>query len=445
MKVLKFGGTSVASAERISNVAQLISTGSKPVLVVLSAMAGTTNTLVEIARLLLQRKPQEAAAIIENLYEKYQTELQLLFPREGSRRIAQAAVECSFALMREMCERENFSLFEEKRILAQGELMSTAMMLRHLQDMGKKAVIIPALDFMKTDKNAEPDLPYITSHLRPLVQTAPGDTEIYITEGYICLNAYNRVDNLRRGGSDYTASLAGVAIGAEEIQIWTDIDGLHNNDPRFVDKTAPVRRLHFDEASELAYFGAKILHPTCIQPAREHNIPVRLLDTLNPSLPGTFISLDTEKDVIKAVSAKDGIIAIKVKSNHKLVSWHFLRRVFEVFERYAVVVDMVTTSEVGISLTIDNDEKLPEIQRELEELGSISVERGLTIICVVGDMKSDNIGFEARIVEAIRTFPVRMISYGGSDYNMTVLIRESDKREVLVALSEHLFSTTKSS
>ncbi|MDY6121895.1 MAG: aspartate kinase [Porphyromonas sp.] len=440
MKVLKFGGTSVASAERIDSVAQLISAGSKPVLVVLSAMAGTTNALVEIARLLLQRKPKEASEIIEQLYSKYQTELKLLFPREASRRIASAAVDCSFRLMRQMCRRDNFSLFEEKRILAQGELMSTAMMLRHLQDMGKRAVIIPALDFMKTDKNAEPDIPYITSHLRPLMQAAPGDTEIYITEGYICLNAYDRVDNLRRGGSDYTASLVGVAIGAEEIQIWTDIDGLHNNDPRFVDKTTPVRRLHFDEASELAYFGAKILHPTCIQPAREHNIPVRLLDTLNPSLPGTFISLDTEKDVIKAVSAKDGIIAIKIKSNHKLVSWHFLRRVFEVFERNATVVDMVTTSEVGLSLTIDNNEKLDQIAEELRQLGSVSIEAGLTIICVVGDMKWNNIGFEAKVIEAIRDFPVRMISYGGSDYNVTVLIKESDKRDVLVALSRHLFT-----
>ncbi|MFC4665807.1 aspartate kinase [Falsiporphyromonas endometrii] len=439
MKVLKFGGTSVASAERIDSVAQLVSSGSKPVIVVLSAMAGTTNTLVEIAGLLLKGKRAEAKEVIDRLYQKYQTELIKLFSKESSRKIAGAAVETSFGLMRELSERDNFSLFEEKRILAQGELMSTAMMHRHLLDMGIKSHILPALDYMKTDKNAEPDLKYITEHLRKLIKMAPADTEIYVTEGYICLNAYGRVDNLRRGGSDYTASLAGVAIRAEEIQIWTDIDGLHNNDPRFVDKTSPVRRLHFDEASELAYFGAKILHPTCIQPAREHNIPVRLLDTLHPSLPGTFISLDTEKDVIKAVSAKDGIISIKIKSNHKLVSWHFLRKVFEAFETYSTVVDMVTTSEVGIALTIDNDDNLENIVSELQKLGVVSIERNLTIICVVGDMMWDNIGFEAKIVDAIRDYPVRMISYGGSNYNMTVLIDEKDKKDVLQALSSNLF------
>lgn len=440
MKVLKFGGTSVADAKHIDNVAQLVSVGSKPILLVLSAMAGTTNSLVEISRLIAREERLAARTEVDMLYEKYAKEVLALFPGDLSRKTVMAAIETCFGLLREMCQKEGFTDKDEKKILAQGELMSTAMMHRHLIDMDIKAVQIPALDYMRIDEAAEPDLTYITEHLQRLLQRSPGDTEIYVTEGYICHNAAEEVDNLRRGGSDYTASLVGVAVKAEEIQIWTDIDGLHNNDPRIVEQTKPVRRLHFEEAAELAYFGAKILHPTCIQPAKEHNIPVRLLNTLDPSRPGTFISLETDKDKIKAVSAKDDVTLLKIQSNRSLPSYKFLSLVFDTFDKYATVVDMVTTSEVGVALTVNDDRHVEAIVNELNAIADITVERGLAIVCVVGDMESANIGYEAEVIEAIRDFPLRMISYGGSNYNVAVLISKDHKQPVLRSLSDRLFA-----
>ena len=314
-----------------------------------------------------------------------------------------------------------------------------SMMNYYLQECGVKSVLLPALEYMRTDKNAEPDPVYIKDKLQVQLELHP-DAEIYITQGYICRNAYGEIDNLQRGGSDYTASLIGAAINASEIQIWTDIDGMHNNDPRIVDKTAPVRHLHFEEAAELAYFGAKILHPTCIQPAKYANIPVRLLNTMDPTAPGTLISNDTEKGKIKAVAAKDNITAIKIKSSRMLLAHGFLRKVFEIFESYQTSIDMICTSEVGVSVSIDNVKHLNEILDDLKKYGTVTVDKDMCIICVVGDLEWENVGFEAKALDAMRDIPVRMISFGGSNYNISFLIRECDKKAALQSLSDALFN-----
>ena len=332
-----------------------------------------------------------------------------------------------------------FTLFEEKVILAQGEIISTNMVTNYLCEQGVKATLIPALEFMRTDKNSEPDLTYIREKLAIQLEANP-DYEIYITQGFICRNAYGEIDNLQRGGSDYTASLIGAAVNASEIQIWTDIDGMHDNDPRIVDKTSPVRQLHFEEAAELAYFGAKILHPTCVQPAKYANIPVRLLNTMEPTAPGTLISNETEKGKIKAVAAKDNITAIKIKSSRMLLAHGFLRKVFEIFESYQTAIDMVCTSEVGVSMSIDNTKHLNEIVDDLKKYGTVTVDHDMCIVCVVGDLEWENVGFEAKALDAMRDIPVRMISFGGSNYNISFLIREADKKKALQSLSDALFN-----
>ena len=291
---------------------------------------------------------------------------------------------------------------------------------------------------MRTDRNAEPDPVYIKEKLSAQLAAKP-DATIYITQGFICRNAYGEIDNLQRGGSDYSASLIGAAVMADEIQIWTDIDGMHNNDPRYVENTKPVRNLHFEEAAELAYFGAKILHPTCILPAKLNNIPVRLLNTMEPEAPGTLIYNQTESSKIKAVAAKDGITSIKIKSGRMLLAYGFLRKVFEIFESYQTAIDMVTTSEVGVSVTIDNTKHLTEILDDLKKFGTVTVDKDMVIICVVGDMEWSNVGFESKAVEALRNIPVRMISYGGSNYNISFLVKSKDKKAALQALSASLF------
>ena len=330
-------------------------------------------------------------------------------------------------------------MFEEKVILAQGEIISTNMVTNYLCEQGVKATLIPALEFMRTDKNSEPDLTYIREKLAIQLEANP-DYEIYITQGFICRNAYGEIDNLQRGGSDYTASLIGAAVNASEIQIWTDIDGMHDNDPRIVDKTSPVRQLHFEEAAELAYFGAKILHPTCVQPAKYANIPVRLLNTMEPTAPGTLISNETEKGKIKADAAKDNITAIKIKSSRMLLAHGFLRKVFEIFESYQTAIDMVCTSEVGVSMSIDNTKHLNEIVDDLKKYGTVTVDHDMCIVCVVGDLEWENVGFEAKALDAMRDIPVRMISFGGSNYNISFLIREADKKKALQSLSDALFN-----
>ena len=437
MKVLKFGGTSVGSAQRMKEVAKLICDGDRKI-VVLSAMSGTTNSLVEISDYLYKKNPDGANEIINKLALKYYDHIDELYATDDYKQKATELVKSHFDYIRSFTK-DLFTLFEEKVVLAQGELISTGMMNLFLNECGVNSVLLPALDYMRTDKNAEPDPLYIKEKLSKMLEQHT-DAQLFITQGYICRNAYGEIDNLQRGGSDYSASLVGAAINSEEIQIWTDIDGMHNNDPRVVDKTAPVRNLHFEEAAELAYFGAKILHPTCILPAKLNNIPVRLLNTMQPEAPGTLISNKTEKGKIKAVAAKDNIIAIKITSGRMLLAHGFLRKVFEIFESYQTPIDMVTTSEVGVSVTIDNRKHLEEIVDDLKKYGTVTVDTDMVIVCVVGDMQWDNVGFEANIISSLKDIPVRMISYGGSNYNVSLLVKAEDKKRSLQALSDHLFN-----
>ncbi len=437
MKVLKFGGTSVGSAQRMKEVSQLILNGEKN-LVVLSAMSGTTNTLVEISDYLYKKNTDGANETINKLELKYARVVEELYSTDEYKAKTSDVLKSIFNYIRSFTK-ELFTLFEEKIILAQGELMSTTMIHNYLLERGVKSELLPALDYMRTDKNSEPDLIYIREKLNKMLEKHE-EAEIFITQGYICRNAYGEIDNLQRGGSDYTASLIGAATLADEIQIWTDIDGMHNNDPRYVEKTSPVRSLHFEEAAELAYFGAKILHPTCILPAKLNNIPVRLLNTMEPEAPGTLISNSTEFGKIKAVAAKDGITAIKIKSGRMLLAYGFLRKVFEIFESYQTSIDMITTSEVGVSVTIDNKKHLSEIVDDLKKFGTVTVDEDMVIICVVGDLEWENVGFEAKALNALKEIPVRMISYGGSNYNISFLIKASDKKRALQLLSENLFN-----
>ena len=437
MKVLKFGGTSVGSPERMKGVAQLINDGDKKI-VVLSAMSGTTNSLVEISDYLYKKNPEGATEVINKLERKYKQHIEELYSTEEYKQKTWSTLKDIFNGIRSFTK-DIFTLFEEQVILAQGELMSTNMVTNYLLEQGVNVVLLPALDFMRTDKNAEPDSVYIKSKLAAQLEMHP-DADLYITQGYICRNAYGEVDNLQRGGSDYSASLIGAAVNASEIQIWTDIDGIHNNDPRIVDKTSPVRQLHFEEAAELAYFGAKILHPTCIQPAKFANIPVRLLNTMEPTAPGTLISNDTELGKIKAVAAKDNITAIQIKSGRMLLAYGFLRKVFEIFESYQTSIDMICTSEVGVSVSIDDTKHLNEILNDLKKYGIVTVDHDMCIICVVGDLRWENVGFEAKALDAMREIPVRMISFGGSDYNISFLVSKEDKNRALQSLSNHLFN-----
>jgi aspartate kinase len=400
-------------------------------------MSGTTNTLLEISDYYRSQNSVGATEVINQLEQKYAGVINELYTDAQIKADAEKVVKEIFNYLRSFSSTQ-FTLFEERCVVAQGELLSTNLVTCYLRQLGVKVALLPALEYMRIDKNAEPDFKYIEQHLSEQLAQNP-DQQIYITQGFICRNAYGEVDNLQRGGSDYSASIIGAALRAEEIQIWTDIDGMHNNDPRFVENTKPVRNLNFDEAAELAYFGAKILHPTCITPARMYNIPVRLLNTMEPEAPGTMISNQTESGKIKAVAAKDGITSIKIKSGRMLMAYGFMRKVFEIFEQYKTPVDMVTTSEVGVSLTIDNCKHLEEIVSDLKKFGSVTLDKDLVIICVVGDMKWDNLGFESRVVEALADVPVRMISYGGSNYNISMLVKADDKKRALQALSDHLF------
>lgn len=437
MKVLKFGGTSVGSAQRMKDVVKLIADGSRKI-VVLSAMSGTTNSLVEIADYLYKKNPSGANEVINSLEDKYRQHVDELYSSDKYKQTGLSIIREHFDYIRSFTK-DFFTQYEEKIILAQGELISTKMVYNYLLEQGYNAVFLPALEFMRTDKAGEPDLKYIRKHLIGLLDQNP-DGELYITQGFICRNIYGEVDNLQRGGSDYTASLVGAAIGAEEVQIWTDIDGLHNNDPRVVEKTSPVRSLSFDEAAELAYFGAKILHPTCVLPAKYANIPVRLLNTMEPEAPGTLISNETERGCIKAIAAKDNITAIKIKSSRMLLAYGFMRKVFEIFESFRTPIDMVCTSEVGVSVTIDNNKHLTEIVDELKKYGTVSVDTGMCIVCVVGDLKWENVGFENKVMDAMRRIPIRMISYGGSNNNISFLISGEDKKLALQSLSNALFA-----
>ena len=438
MKVMKFGGTSVGSPVRMQNVAKLVTASEERVFLVLSAMSGTTNSLLEISNYLYKKNTDGANEIINRLEEKYLQHIEELYSTDKWKNETSNFIREIFTYLRSFTK-ELFTSFEEKSIVAQGEILSTNMMANYMKEQGYNVALVSALDFMRTDKNSDPDPVYIKNKLGTVLDNHK-DVQVLITQGFICRNAYGEIDNLQRGGSDYTASLIGAAINAREIQIWTDIDGMHNNDPRVVEKTSPVHQLHFEEAAELAYFGAKILHPTCVQPAKYAGIPVKLLNTMDPLAEGTTISNTTEKGKIKAVAAKDNITAIKIKSSRMLLATGFLRKVFEIFESNQTAIDMVCTSEVGVSMSIDNNTHLHEIVDELKKYGTVTVDEDMCIICVVGDLDWSNVGFETLATEAMKNIPVRMISYGGSNYNISFLIKGSDKKKALQSLSSTLFN-----
>ena len=435
---MKFGGTSVGTPERMKSVATMVSESGEQVFVVLSAMSGTTNSLIEISNYLYKKNSDGANDVINNLEQKYMQHVEELYSTDEYKQRTREFLASEFNYLRSFTK-DLFTSFEEKNIVAQGEIISTNMVTNFLLEQGVKVCLLSAFDFMRTDKNAEPDTHYIKEKLAALMKENEG-YQIYITQGFICRNAYGEVDNLLRGGSDFTASLIGAALPAEEIQIWTDIDGMHNNDPRVVEKTEAIRQLNFEEAAELAYFGAKILHPTCVQPAKFAGIPVRLKNTLDPKAEGTIIDNVLLRGKIKAVAAKDNITAIKIKSSRMLFATGFLRKVFEIFESYQTPIDMITTSEVGVSMSIDNTSHLNEIVDELKKYGTVTVDSDMCIVCVVGDLDWNNLGFESIVLDAMKNIPVRMISYGGSNYNISFLIRESDKVRALQSLSDVLFN-----
>jgi len=440
MKILKFGGTSVGSPERVKKLLGIIlpdRNSKEKQIVVLSAVAGTTNSLVEIGQAYLNDDKRKAKELTKALHEKYEIFIRALFSSNTGYAKGKELIDYHFALISSLAN-DLFTPIEEKIILAQGELLSTSLYHFYLTEIGVRSVLLPALDFMKIDEDNEPVIAYIGEALQTLLD-AHADQTLFITQGYICRNSFGEIDNLRRGGSDYSASLIGAAIRAEEVQIWTDIDGMHNNDPRIVKGTKPIAQLSFDEAAELAYFGAKILHPQSVFPAQKYKIPVRLLNTMDPSAHGTLITNDSEKGEIKSIAAKDGITAIKIQSTRMLLAYGFLRRVFEIFERYKTPIDMITTSEVAVSLTIDDTSNLKDIVKELSEFGLVEVDHDQTIVCVVGDFSAEKRGYALPVLEAIKHIPIRMISYGGSNYNISLLLKTSDKAEALRSLHKRLF------
>ncbi|MBX3163517.1 MAG: aspartate kinase [Bacteroidetes bacterium] len=435
--VMKFGGTSVGSAQRIKDLVKL-TVNPTPKIVVLSAMSGTTNKLVEICEALYSKETEKSKQLINELKEKYKKEISELYSKENSLSKAKELIENHFNYLQAFTL-DMFTANEEKAILAQGELLSTALFHYYLEEFGVSSVLLPALNFMRLDTNDEPDMAYIETYLSEELKKFPNEN-LFITQGYICRNSFGEIDNLKRGGSDYTASIVGAAIRSPEIQIWTDIDGMHNNDPRVVNKTHPISKLSFDEAAELAYFGAKILHPTCILPAKKRNIPVRLKNTMQPEAAGTLIDNVSTQEGVKAVAAKDGITAITVRSDRMLLAYGFLRAVFEIFERYKTPIDMITTSEVAVSLTIDNNKNLEAIIKELKEIAQVEIDENQSIICIVGQLPKGKSGYGYKVLEALKDVPLRMVSYGGSANNISVLVDGSLKKEALQALNKGLFN-----
>ena len=440
MKVLKFGGTSLGSSSRMKAIIPLI-TSEKQVIVVLSAISGTTDTLVEIIKFLNQNRKIDAKKKICELEDHYKHIAQELFDSRVYIDNGMRLIEDHFQYIRGFTQKI-FTKIQEKEILAQGELITSALFHQMLKEQGINSGFLSALRFMRIDKEGEPDNFYIKENLNRELKDYKTN-QVIVTQGYICRNAYGAVDNLKRGGSDYSASLIGAAIHSEEIQLWTDINGFQNNDPRYVTNTRILRELSFNEAAELAYFGAKILHPSSIQPCKESNIPVRLKNSMNPDDPGTIITNKIKLNGIKAVAAKDKITAIKIKSARMLLAYGFLRKIFEVFEIYRTPIDMITTAEVTVSLTIDNTEHLEEIKKELEKFGIIEIVHNNSIICIVGDFIADKNGVAVKILEAIREIPLRMISYGGSSHNISVLVKSDHKVKVLNLLNKELFKITK--
>jgi aspartate kinase len=435
MKVLKFGGTSVGSIENIKRVKDLISDGEKKI-VVLSAMAGTTNTLVEISDLINKGAIETANKRLDSLNAKYFEVIDELFESSGLKHEIGNYTDKIFFFLR-ACTSEKYSDLLYNKIVAQGELLSTYLFTKYLNQEGVNARLLPALDFMRIDKVNDPDDFYIKQNLQRIINEAL-PAEIYITQGFICLDAYGNIANLQRGGSDYTATIIGAVVEADEVQIWTDIDGMHNNDPRFVEKTKAISNLSFDEAAELAYFGAKILHPQTVMPAREGNIPVRLKNTINPESPGTLITSSITGEGIKAIAAKDGITAIKIKSARMLLAHGFLKKIFEIFEKYETSIDMITTSEIAVSLTIDNDQNLTSIVKELNKFSTVEVDKYQSIICLVGHSIVRHHETH-RLFQVLQDISVRMISYGGSFNNISLLVDTDDKISALQSLNKYIF------
>jgi aspartate kinase len=437
MKVMKFGGTSVGKPERMAEIRKLITNGSEPKIVVLSALSGTTNSLAEISQALAKGDRLIAKNIIDNLEKHYQDFISRLLKSEKEYKRAKEVLAEHFEFLN-IILKISYSEALNKDILAQGELLSTKIFSIYLHQQEIPHVWLAALDFMSIDASEEPQVASIKGKLLQLLD-AHKDANLFVTQGYICRNAKGEVDNLKRGGSDYTASLIAASMNASVCEIWTDIDGMHNNDPRIVDHTKPIKHLCFDEAAELAYFGAKILHPASIWPAQYYNFPVKLLNTMEPGAHGTLIESRSDSEGIKAIAAKDFITAIKIKSSRMLLAYGFLRKVFEVFEKYKTSIDMVTTSEVAVSLTIDNDTFLNEITKELEMFGTIEVDRNQTIVSIVGYHIAKTEHFIAKVFDSITEIPVRMISYGGSEHNISILVAHENKEKTLQLLNKGLF------
>lgn len=437
MKILKFGGTSVGKPERMHAVARLVTADNDPKIVVLSALSGTTNSLVEIGQSLSTGKKEQAKERIDTLEAHYRSFCEALVKQPEAKANAKAIVDEHFEFLN-IILKISFNEALNKDILAQGELLSTKLFSVYLQEAGIDAVLLPALEFMSIDEYEEPEIPRIKIRLGNLLEKHKGNT-VFVTQGYICRNARGEVDNLKRGGSDYSASLIGAAIQASEVQIWTDIDGMHNNDPRVVKKTFPIDQLSFDEAAELAYFGAKILHPASIWPAQHFNIPVKLLNTMQPEAKGTVITELPSGDGAKAVAAKDGIIAVKIKSSRMLLAYGFLRKIFEVFEKYRTPIDMITTSEVAVSLTIESTPHLDQLIKELQPFGSIELDHHQTIVSIVGNEVASTPSILKKIFESLNEIPLRMISYGGSRHNISILIGGQHKEKTLQLLNKGLF------
>ncbi|MFH4966760.1 aspartate kinase [Gaetbulibacter sp. M240] len=436
MKVLKFGGTSVGSVENMAHVKDIINDG-VPKIVVLSAMSGTTNTLVSIAQTIASGKTAAAIDRINELEGHYLKTVDALLHNSVLNDQTKIYVQERFKGLKDLCT-QMYSKDVENTILAQGELLSTYMFNNYLNQEGISSTLLPALDFMRIDTANEPDLPVIKSAFENEFKNVEPAT-IYITQGFICLNHENKISNLQRGGSDYTATIIGAVIQAEEVQIWTDIDGMHNNDPRCVEGTHPIANLSFDEAAELAYFGAKILHPQTVLPVRADAIPVRLKNTMDPSAYGTLISDTTSENGVKAIAAKDGITAIKIKSGRMLQAHGFLKRVFEIFEVYETSIDMITTSEVAVSLTIDDTKNLDKILAELEKFATIEVDQNQSIVCLVGHAIVNH-NETYRLFQILRDVKIRMISYGGSNNNISLLINTTDKVGTLQKLNDYVFA-----
>ncbi len=431
MIVLKFGGTSVGSAANIKKVAQIVKSYNEPIIVVLSAVSGTTNTLIEIHRLLVEDEKEISPVLINKLEASYHELINELYGREYSQLKALTFISNIFDKIKKLTKHQH------NEIVAQGEIISTHLFHLYLSEHHTDSTLLSAFNFMSIDDNGEPQAEIIKQKLVQLVQKATND--ILITQGFICINHEGEIDNLQRGGSDYSASLIGVALNADEIQIWTDIDGMHNNDPRFVENTFSINEISFDEAAELAYFGAKILHPQSVIPAKENNIPVLLKNTFNPERRGTIIKNCKPSHGVRAIAAKDGIIAMKVKSYRMLMAYGFLKKIFEVFETHQTPIDMITTSEVAVSLTIDNASRIQEITKELAAFGKVEIDKQMSIVCLAGDFSQNGKGISASVLNCLKDIPLRMISYGGSAYNMSILIDTKNKEKTLNLLNQGLF------